>query len=131
MGKSMRKGRHDLMFRRYSSLCWCAAAFLFPVCAETQTATLYSQNPGTPWPAIDGVGRLLPDSTEAGSPRPNRFVGIFYFSVARAARPRTARAICCRRHPPPVSERAENAGIASLGSERSPHFWGEPLFGFY
>ena len=37
------------------------------------------ENPGTPWPAMDALGRALPLASEVGSPKTNRFVGIFYF----------------------------------------------------
>ena len=36
-------------------------------------------NPGVPWPATDALGRRLPVPSEVGRPRPDRFVGIFYF----------------------------------------------------
>ena len=41
-------------------------------------ATVLAQNnPGTPWPATDALGRSLPLSSEVGPPQTNRFVGIF------------------------------------------------------
>src|SRR5712664_3678279 len=38
-----------------------------------------NQQIGVPWPATDGLGRKLPRSEEVGLPRPERFVGVFYF----------------------------------------------------
>src|SRR5579871_5137468 len=43
------------------------------------TADPGSANPGVPWPATDALGRTLPTPGETGPPRPDRFVGIFYF----------------------------------------------------
>src|ERR1035438_2349580 len=31
------------------------------------------------WAATDALGRVLPNATQAGSPRPDRWVGVFYF----------------------------------------------------
>jgi hypothetical protein len=41
--------------------------------------TALAINPGTPWPAMDGLSRSLPDPAEIPPPRADRFVGIFYF----------------------------------------------------
>ena len=37
------------------------------------------ENPGTPWPATDALGRVLPLEAEVGLPKAGKFVGIFYF----------------------------------------------------
>src|SRR5579872_4271420 len=42
-------------------------------------ASRYPRNAGTPWPAVDELGRALPTIAEVGPPRPDRFAGIFYF----------------------------------------------------
>ena len=31
------------------------------------------------WAATDGLGRVLPTATQAGPPRKDRWVGVFYF----------------------------------------------------
>jgi hypothetical protein len=91
----------------------------------------YSQNPGAPWPAVDELGRALPTAAEVGSPRPNRFAGIFYFlwlgqHEATDKQPFVVTDIL-RQHP----DALKNPGSPPWGPEGSPHFWGEPLFGFY
>lgn len=44
--------------------------------AQTPTPAI---NPGTPWPATDGLGRSLPTTPKTGGLLPDRCVGIFYF----------------------------------------------------
>src|SRR5260221_7608585 len=51
-----------------------AGAIVFLAQAATE-----APNPGTPWPAVDALGRTLPQLEEVGRLRPGRFVGIFYF----------------------------------------------------
>lgn len=91
----------------------------------------YSRNPGVPWPAVDGLGRTLPIPSEIGPSRPDRFVGIFYF-LWLGQHDKT------REHPYVVSDilrqypNALNTPTSPpWGPAESPHFWGEPLFGFY
>ena len=99
---------------------------------EMQTETpRYSHNPGTPWPATDALGRVLPMVEEAGPPRPNRFAGIFYFlwegqHDATDKQPFVVTDIL-RQFP----DALKNPGSPPWGPEGSPHYWGEPLFGFY
>ena len=91
----------------------------------------YSQNPGTPWPAIDDLGRIVPTASEVGPPRPNRFTGIFYFlwlgqHDLSDKKPFVVTDIL-RQFPDALN----NPGSPPWGPDGSPHFWGEPLFGFY
>ena len=91
----------------------------------------YSTNPGAPWPAVDGLGRALPAQTEAGSSRPDRFVGIFYFlwlgqHDKTREKPYVVTDIL-RSYPNALSTPTS----PPWGPPESPHFWGEPLFGFY
>ncbi len=91
----------------------------------------YSANPGTPWPAVDALGRVLPGAEEVGTPRPDRFVGIFYFlwlgqHDQTDGGPYVVTDIL-RRYP----DALKNPASPPWGGEGDPHFWGEPLFGFY
>ncbi len=91
----------------------------------------YSQNPGTPWPAVDELGRAVPTAAEVGAPRPNRFAGIFYFlwlgqHDVTDKQPFVVTDIL-KRYP----DALKTPGSPPWGPEGSPHFWGEPLFGFY
>ncbi|MGC8553403.1 MAG: hypothetical protein ACP5O7_11125 [Phycisphaerae bacterium] len=73
------------------------------------------------WGATDGLGRVLPDYRQVGPPKPNRTVGIFYFT-----------------HDDNPGHRIwDNATIlakkpnAVIGPLNSRHWWGQPLFGYY
>jgi hypothetical protein len=100
------------------------------ICSKGALCTMEQPpNPGTPWPAVDGLGRALPDSDAVGPPRPDRFVGIFYFlwngvhgqtevydvSKILAADP----------------DALKNPNSPPWGPHGAMHFWGEPLFGYY
>lgn len=93
-----------------------------------------SVNPGTPWPATDGLGRELPLADEVGPPRPSRFVGIFYFlwhdnrggksphwdgpyDIARIL-----------EKDPDALRKPEAPFWGPIGMY---HYWGEPLYGYY
>ncbi len=74
------------------------------------------------WVATDALGRELPGHDECGGPRPNRFVGIFYFLCNNYAGPEA---------PADVSKiLAADPGhpqfIPHFG-----HYWGEPEAGYY
>ncbi|HTL18146.1 MAG TPA: hypothetical protein VL793_12990 [Patescibacteria group bacterium] len=91
-------------------------------------------NPGSPWPATDALGRSLPGPADAGFPRSNRWVGIFYFLWHNEPGARSA----LLNGPYDVS-RILQADPDALKKPDSPlwggtgvsHYWGEPLFGYY
>jgi len=91
----------------------------------------YSSNPGTPWPATDALGRSLPTAEEAGPPRPNRFVGIFYFLwLGQHDKGQDGPFVVgdiMRQYP----DALKTSATPPWGPLGTPHFWGEPLFGFY
>jgi hypothetical protein len=85
-------------------------------------------------PATDGLGRAMPMPGEVSGPRPDRFVGMFYFLW----------------HDNRAAKRHEGDGPYDISTilardpdaihhPRSPlwgpigvyHYWGEPLFGYY
>jgi hypothetical protein len=89
--------------------------------------------PGVPWPATDALGRSLPLADEVGPPKTNRFVGIFYF-IDHTGTPRSAQlggpydvAQILARNP----DAAANPTSPLWGRNGVPHYWGEPLFGYY
>jgi hypothetical protein len=91
------------------------------------------ENPGVPWPATDGLGRSLPLAAEVGPPKSGRFVGIFYF-INHTGAPRSPQldgpydvAKILERDP----GAATNADSPLWGGNGVPHYWGEPLFGYY
>ena len=87
------------------------------------------RNPGTPWPAMDALGRQLPLSQEVGPPRNDRFVGIFYFlwlGDQFSYGPYDVTKILAED--PAALQKADSPPWGSRGQY---HFWGEPLFGYY
>ena len=91
------------------------------------------ENSGVPWPATDALGRSLPLADEVGLPKTNCFVGIFYFINHNDA-PRSSQlngpydvAKILARDP----GAATNPASLLWGGNGVPHFWGEPLFGYY
>ena len=89
---------------------------------------------GVPWPATDGLARSLPTPAEVGPPKPDRFVGIFYFLWLNEVGNKAPQG----DHPYDVS-RILAADPEALKKPESPlwggigrsHYWGEPLYGYY
>jgi hypothetical protein len=90
--------------------------------------------PVFPMPATDGLGRALPMPGEVSGPRPDRFVGMFYFlwhDIRAGKRPDgdgpydiakiLARDPDALRHP----------GSKLWGPIGMYHYWAEPLYGYY
>lgn len=74
------------------------------------------------WSATDALGRRLPGWEECGSPRPGKFVGIFYF-------------ICnvnSGSEPPQDVTKTIAANPNNPGFKPNiPYYWGEPELGYY
>jgi hypothetical protein len=102
--------------------------------AEPPTAaTNTSANPGVPWPATDALGRELPMASEVGPPRGDRFVAIFYSPWLnvhqRSSRwdgPNDVTKILAAD-----PQALKNPDSPLWGPIGSPHYWGEPLWGYY
>jgi len=81
------------------------------------------------WAATDALGRVLPNFEQAGPPRKDRYVGLFYFLWSGAhvhGGPYDISKIVAK-HPHAM----EDAADPLWGPMRVPHHWGEPLFGYY
>lgn len=98
------------------------------------TAEEQSAVPGVPWPATDGLGRSLPLADEVGTPRADRFVGIFYFLWHRATSGKSpnwdgpydiSRIL---REDPDALSKPDSPLWGPVGMY---HYWGEPLLGYY
>ncbi len=97
------------------------------------TAVWAQENPGVPWPATDALGRSLPLASEVGSPKTNRFVGIFYF-INHNGEPR-----CDALNGPYDLTKIFALEPNALKNPKSPfwgpigtsYYWGEPLYGYY
>jgi len=75
------------------------------------------------WVATDALERTLPGFAEAGAPRQDRFVGIFYFLWLEAQ---------IRGGPFDVTKlKAQSPEHPQWGPLYAPHHWGESIFGYY
>lgn len=76
------------------------------------------------WSATDGLGRKLPGYKQTGNPRPQKWVGLFYY-------------IWHGQHPPTdtiydISKMLlSNPRNPAYGPHRLFHYWGEPEAGYY
>lgn len=92
------------------------------------------QNPGTPWPATDGLGRSLPTALKSGGILPERCVGIFYFlwhdqpwNAQKIERPPNDLAKILPQDPDILNK----PDSPLWGAPGDPYYWGEPLYGYY
>ncbi len=97
--------------------------FLLPGLLRAAERDIWSDT----WIATDALGRALPTWREAGPPRPDRQVGIFYFLWLGAhvtGGPFDVSKILARD--PAAMEKKDSPLWGPLGGT---HHWGEPLFG--
>lgn len=87
-----------------------------------------AQCPGVPWPATDALGRSLPVGAEAGPPRSDRVVAMFYFlwhDQTESPVHDISRILAADPH-------AMSKPDSPLwGKPGTAHYWGEPLYGYY
>ncbi len=94
-----------------------------------------SVNIGTAWPAVDNLGRKLPVEGEVPAPRPDKFVGIFYFlwhtDTTDLGNPEGGPFDLTKmfaKDPDLMSK--PRSPIWSPQNGQS-YYWGEPLYGYY
>ena len=108
---------------KYSCLCFGLLVLANP-CLRGE-----SGDSGVPWPATDGLGRSLPMYEEAGTPRKDRFVAVFYFlwlGQQGDAGPFDNTKILAAD---PAALTKPDSPL--WGPLNASHHWGEPLFGYY
>jgi len=81
------------------------------------------------WVATDALGRALPTHEQVGPPRPDRWVGIFYF-IWHGAHVNGGPYDISRilRQDPDAMQKGDSP---LWGPVFAPHHWGESLFGYY
>jgi len=90
--------------------------------------------PGVPWPAVDALGRKLPTPEEAGPPRSDRFVGIFYFlwlNERHNSSPNWEGPYDVARILQADPDAIHKPDSPLWGRIGTSHYWGEPLYGYY
>jgi len=112
-------------FRQEGSTCFVALALIAIALQPAQAG-----NPGVPWPATDALDRRLPMTAEVGPPRADRFVAIFYFLWHEGPQ--------AQQGPYDIAkilaadpDALEKPDAPLWGPYGSPHYWGEPLLGYY
>ncbi len=82
------------------------------------------------WVGTDALGRSLPEYAQTGAVRPDRFVALFYWTWHGGFAP--------KRYPKNIAEilaanpkAIDDINDTAWGPITSPHFWSEPLFGYY
>lgn len=88
-------------------------------------------NPDT-WTAVDGLGRTLPTFEEAGEKNKEKFVGLFYWTWHyHHLQNRPARNITEMLIQNPNAVRDFDNPVWTDNEDGCPHYWNEPLFGYY
>jgi len=94
-----------------------------------RSATPAWDNFSDTWAATDALGRTLPTYDHVGPPRPDRWVGIFYFlwhGAHVSGGPYDISKIL--RQDPDAMQKGDSPLWGPVGA---PHHWGESLFGYY
>lgn len=96
---------------------------------ENKDAASIIDNESDTWTAIDGLGRELPGFEEVGPPKPDKFVGMFYFlwmGQHGIDGPFDVSAILDK-----YPEAIHDGSHPAWGPMTKFHHWGEPLTGYY
>lgn len=108
--------------------CLFLSALLGFVCAAHAQSGMPWDTFSDTWVATDGLGRTLPIAGEAGAPRANRTLGMFYFlTFAHGGSGPYDNTQILKAHP----EAMQDVHHPAWGPLNSDHYWGEPLFGYY
>ena len=88
-------------------------------------------NPDT-WVAVDGLGRTLPACEETGEKNKEKFVGLFYWTWHyQHSLNRPARNVTEMLLQDPDAVRDYDNPVWTDTEDGCPHYWNEPLFGYY
>lgn len=108
------------------------AVFLMSFSSLTVSAEAVGEIKPTTWAATDGLGRTLSSYEDTGSRRDDRFVGMFYwiwhYPWVNDTTPVTTGSVL-DIYPEAVNDWGHPAWNNTYDGR--PHFWDEPLYGFY
>lgn len=118
----------------------CLLTVLAAVCGLVASAAVASaQSTGTPWVAVDGLGRAVESSEKTGEIRPDKKVGIFYFlwlteslqKDPQSDGPYDLMKLLKNLPPEELKDIESNKGDFWPKGEGVMMYWGEPLYGYY
>lgn len=137
LGKHRHEQRRSGVSARLSSVFTRCLRVLTSALAATAAVAATNDapnNPGTPWPASDAMGRTLPLAAKVGPVRSDRFVGIFYFLWHNERGGKSPNwdgpydiARILAQDPDAITKPASPL----WGPIGMYHYWGEPLYGYY
>ena len=118
----------------------CLLIVLAAVCGLVASVSVASaQSTGTPWIAVDGLGRAVESSEKTGEIRPDKKVGIFYFlwlteSLQKDPQedgPYDLMKILAKFSPEELKDVEASKNELWPKGEGVMMYWGEPLYGYY
>jgi hypothetical protein len=119
----------DMMASRKTFIALCITAGSTVVLAVGSYAGAAQDLLSDTWVATDGLGRRLPLAKDAGPPRPNKYVGVFYFLwLGRAGDLGPFDISKILTNDPGAIRNPESP---HWGPPLYPHHWGESIFGYY
>jgi hypothetical protein len=108
--------------------CWLAGISEAAVLPDHTNSPAWDTMSDT-WAATDALGRVLPNATQTGPPRPDRWVGVFYFlwhGPHVNGGPYNVSEIL--RRDPDAMRKPTSPPWGPMGAM---HHWGESQFGYY
>ena len=125
-----------------TSVCMASAADSSAERAHFTTPSLWPANEADTWVATDALDRRVTEPGVAPAPRPDRYVGLFYFIWLGAHGYDRNKATPDQSVQPPTPADtaspydisrliAANPGAPAFGPPGAFHHWGEPHFGYY
>jgi hypothetical protein len=114
---------------KYNKMKWILTSLIIFSVIATQAQELFNYSANLP--ATDALGRKLPVHDEVGSPRKDKFVGLFYWTwhtqqAQNKKVPYNVSEILAKK-----PEAIHDFNDPIWPEERTPYYWDEPLFGYY
>ena len=107
-----------------------SALLVFAMSSSTINADASDRYSDT-WVATDALGRSVSTHDQVGSPRPDKFVGIFYFLWLGQHNKEQGGPYDISKILAQDPDALKKPDSPLWGPESVFHYWGEPLFGYY
>ncbi len=114
------------------TLVFCFRVDIFGNGIDNVNENTYGDVKPDTWAAVDGLGRTLPTYEEVGEKNQEKFVGLFYWTWHyHHSQNRPARNITEMLNKNPDAVRDYDNPVWTDNEDGIPHYWNEPLFGYY